>query len=280
MDTNQIQDFEIQLLLDAVQWRHGYDFRNYAPASLKRRILQCLSVCQIEHISSMIPLVLHEEFFYKRMLFELSVTVTDMFRDPYVYGAIREKVVPFLRTFGFINIWHAGCASGEEVYSMAILLQEEGLYEKTRIYATDFNHTILQQAKDGVFSREKMASYDKNYRDAGGKKSLSDYYHAKYDLVRMHDSLKRNIVFSNHNLVTDGVFGEMELILCRNVLIYFDKILQNRVLNLFSDSLLHGGFLCLGNKETLRFSTVESRFTCIGHKEKLYQKNMLGQKQR
>ena len=272
MDIGKIQDFEIQLLLEALRWRHGYDFRNYAPASLKRRILQCLSSCKFEHISEIIPHLIHGGHFHQRLIFELSVTVTEMFRDPFVYQAIRKKVIPFLKTFGFINVWHAGCATGEEVYSMAILLQEEGLYKKTRLYATDFNDDVLQQAKEGVFPVRKMKEYEKNYQDAGGKRSLSKYYYAKYDLARMHDSLKENIVFSNHNLVTDHVFGEMELILCRNVLIYFDRTLQDRVLGLFSDSLLHGGFLCLGSKETIQFSSLANRFNLVVENAKIFQK--------
>ena len=180
-----------------------------------------------------------------------------MFRDPWFYLALREKVIPFLKTFPFINVWQAGCATGEEVYSLAIILKEEGLYERSHIYATDFNDAALEKAKTRIYPLERIKEYSINYQKAGGKQSLADYYRAQYQSVIMDTALQQNITFANHNLATDGVFGEMHLILCRNVLIYFDRDLQSRVLSLFQNSLPYNGFLCLGSKETIHFSKVK-----------------------
>ncbi|MBF0622558.1 MAG: protein-glutamate O-methyltransferase CheR [Magnetococcales bacterium] len=272
MELKQIQDIEVQLLIKALYLRYGYDFSNYATASLRRRILQCLSSCEFSHISEIIPQLLHEGRFHRRLIFELSVTVTEMFRDPYVFKALRTHVIPHLKTFPFVNIWIAGCATGEEVYSLAILLHEEGIYDRVRIYATDFNDEALQQAQEGVFPAGKMAAYGTNYQKAGGTGSLSDYYHARYDLARMDAALKENIVFANHNLVGDAVFCETELIMCRNVMIYFNRKLQDTVFELFTESLSHGGFLCIGTRESLQFSSVATQFQEIRNRERIYQK--------
>jgi chemotaxis protein methyltransferase CheR len=195
-----------------------------------------------------------------------------MFRDPLFYKSVRKEVIPILKTYPFLKIWHAGCSSGEEVYSMAILLQEEGLLEKTQIYATDFNQSILQKAKDGIYPIKYLKEYTSNYQNAGGLASFSDYYNANYDSAIFHNSLKKNIVFADHNLVFDGVFGEMNMIVCRNVLIYFDKVLQNKVIKLFKESLIPGGVLCLGSKESLKFSEQYYSFEPLFEKEKIYRK--------
>jgi chemotaxis protein methyltransferase CheR len=183
-------------------------------------------------------------------------------------------VVPYLKTYPFVKVWVAGCATGEEVYSLAIVLQEEGVYDRATLFATDFNDLALQKAGEGIYPLKEMRQYTANYQQSGGKRSFADYYHAQYDSVIMDQSLKARITFANHNLVTDGIFGDVHLIFCRNVLIYFDKTLQHRVLTLLTDSLLHGGFLCLGTKETLEFSPVESYFRVVDAHEKIYQKRL------
>ncbi|MBF0428413.1 MAG: protein-glutamate O-methyltransferase CheR [Magnetococcales bacterium] len=267
-----IQDLEIRLLLETMLHRYGYDFRNYTHASLKRRLLQCLAVCNITHISEAIPKIIHDRAFLDQLIYAMSVTVTECFRDPPFYRLLRERVIPLLATYPFINIWHAGCATGEEVYSMAILLQEEGLYNRVRIFATDINGKSLHQAKEGIYTIQNMEEYAQNYQESGGKASLPNYYHSKYDLARMHSSLKENIIFAAHNLATDNVFSETHLVMCRNVLIYFDQTLKNRALRLFDESLVHGGFLCLGTKESLSFSEISDRFTPVSQDLRIFQK--------
>jgi chemotaxis protein methyltransferase CheR len=208
----------------------------------------------------------------EQLLLDLSINVTAMYRDPHFYVAFREKIIPLLRTYPFIRIWHAGCSTGEEVYSMAILLQEEGLYDRARIYATDINEVVLQRAKAGIFPLDRMKEYTDNYIKAGGRKSFSEYYTAKYDSALFNPGLTKNVVFSQHNLVTDRSFSEFNVILCRNVLIYFDKPLQSRVQSLFYDSLAMFGVLVLGSKETLKFSEYESCYEQVEPPEKIYRK--------
>ena len=265
------EKIEVELLLEAVFQRYGYDFRNYARSSITRRLRQHLPKAKVRTISDLIPKIIHEESAFQALALELSIPVTEMFRDPSFYRSLREHVIPFLKTFPFINVWHAGCATGEEVYSLAIVLQEEGLYERVQIYATDFNDEALHTAKARIYSLEKIKNYTANYQAAGGKKELSDYYQTQYEAVLLDARLQERITFANHNLVTDSVFAEMHLILCRNVLIYFNKTLQARVLSLFRDSLCHQGFLCLGLKETLRFSEVAEDFVEIVQHERIYQ---------
>ncbi|MBI9070942.1 MAG: protein-glutamate O-methyltransferase CheR [Melioribacteraceae bacterium] len=272
MSDSKLEELEIRLLLEAVFEKYGYDFRDYAMASVRRRILSFMEIHKIEKISELIPLVLHNKKTFNLFIKRLSITVTEMFRDPFVYKFIRENVIDILRTYPFIKVWHAGCASGEEVYSLAILLKEEGLLERTQIYATDFNNIALNKAKEGIFDIKNIKKYSVNYRDAGGKDSLSSYYHSKYDSVMMNNELKKNITFANHNLITDTVFGEMHLIFCRNVMIYFNKELQGKVFDLFDKSLIPRGFLCLGSKESLKFSTIEEKYNTLGLKERVYQK--------
>ncbi len=271
----EIEKIEIDLFLEALYQRHGYDFRHYAQASVRRRVRQLLAKGGYARVSDLIAPVLYDEAFAKTIIGEFSIAVTEMFRDPDFYRSIRQKVVPYLKTYPFIKIWHAGCATGEEVYSLAILLQEEGLYNRATIFATDFNDTVLDKAKEGIYALKDIRQYTANYQKAGGARSFGDYYHAQYELAIMDQSLKDNITFASHNLVTDGVFGEMHLVFCRNVLIYFDRTLQNRVLGLFNDSLNYGGFLGLGSKETLQFSEVAERFKVVDDQAKIYQKRIV-----
>jgi len=266
------QDIEIKLLIEGLFLKYGYDFRNYSKAHIKRRILRRLTISDSASILEMLYNALYDRDFFEMLLLDFSINVTEMFRDPDFYKALRRDIVPLLKTYPFAKIWHAGCATGEEVYSMAILLKEEGVYDRCQLYATDFNEVVLEKAKEGVYSIDKIKEYTYNYQQAGGITSFSDYYSAKYDSVILDQSLKEKVIFAEHNLVTDTIFGEMNIIICRNVLIYFNKELQNRVINLFCDSLCHGGILCLGSKESLRFSDHEEKFNCIDLKEKIYQK--------
>jgi chemotaxis protein methyltransferase CheR len=272
MDAAAAERIEIDLLLEGVRRRYGYDFSQYSFPSLHRRLLHARGQAGLARFSELLDRVLHDERALDLLLAALSVTVTEMFRDPPFYVAVREKVVPLLRTFPFIKVWHAGCATGEEVYSMAILLHEEGLLERARIYATDFNKHSLDAAESGVYPARLIERYAENYRAAEGRGELAEYYSAGYDLARIKGFLKERVTFAYHNLVSDGVFGEMNLISCRNVLIYFDKKLQDRTLGLLCDSLRHGGYLCLGNRETLNFSSVRDLFDPVEAKQKVYKK--------
>jgi len=277
MDSTAVEDLELELLLNGIFRRYGYDFRHYSQASIRRRVKHFLAKSGQEHITDITARMLHDQEFFKQLLEDFSVTVTEMFRDPDVYAALRRDVVPFLRTYPFLKIWHAGCASGEEVYSLAILLKEEGLYDRATIYATDFNETVLARAKQGIYPIGEVKKYIDNYRKAGGSGSLTDYFDAHYEAVIMSQALKKNITFARHNLVSDQVFGEMNLILCRNVLIYFDKTLQGRVLGLFDDSLVRGGFLCLGKKESLQFSEIYTHYEEVDKRMQIYRKRLNGE---
>ncbi|RKZ90386.1 MAG: protein-glutamate O-methyltransferase CheR [Candidatus Parabeggiatoa sp. nov. 1] len=272
MDDIDTQNIELQLLLQAIYLKYGYDFRNYAKASIKRRVQHRLVKEGLDSISAMQYKLLYDVSFFERLLLDLSINVTEMYRDPSFYLALRKTVAPVLKNFPFLKIWHAGCSTGEEVYSMAIVLKEEGLYDRTQIYATDMNEVVLRQAKDGIFDISRLKQYTANYQKAGGQESFSDYYTAHYNHVVMDKSLKENILFSDHNLATDGVFGEMNLIMCRNVLIYFNRDLQHRALGLFHDSLCTDGFLCLGSKESIRFSQYSDVFEDVVREEKIYRK--------
>ena len=274
MQIAQKEDIEIDLFLEAIYLGYGYDFRSYAKASVRRRIHRILGKSGCANISETIPKLMHEEGFAQSVVYEFSISVTEMFRDPEFYLSVRKNIMPYLRTYPFIKVWHAGCATGEEVYSLAIILQEEGLYERATIFATDFNETVLEKAREGIYALKDIRQYTGNYQKAAGRQSFADYYHAQYESAIMNQSLKNNITFTSHNLVTDGVFGEMHLIFCRNVLIYFDKDLQNRVLGLFADSLTLGGFLCLGSKESMQFSNIAERFKIIDERAKIYQKQI------
>ena len=272
MKNSEIENIEIDLLLEAVFMRYGHDFRQYARASVERRIRQFLSKIQTGRISEIISEILYDEDVFENFLLQLSIPVTEMFRDPAVYRSIRMNVMPVLKTYPFVRIWHAGCASGEEAYSLAILLQEEGLYDRVSLFATDFNDVVLEKAKEGIYDLGNVKTFTRNYQESGGKRSFSVYYHARYDAITLDKSLKKNITFANHNLVSDGVFTETQLVMCRNVLIYFNKELQNRVLRLFCDSLARGGFLVLGTKESLMFSDIRSEFRVIDEKANIYKR--------
>jgi len=266
------KDIEVDLLLQAVYLKYGYDFRNYSKAHLKRRINQRVQLSGFNTISELQNKVLWDKVFFRTFLQDLSINVTEMFRDPEFYLAFREKVVSDLKTYARLKVWHAGCSTGEEVYSLAILLHEENLLDRTQIYATDFNKSVLETAKQGIYSKKDIYLYAKNYKEAGGKGKLSDYYTSKYGSVLFDKSLSKNIVFADHNLVTDSVFAEVNLIFCRNVLIYFDRFLQNKVLKLFTESLTKRGILCLGTKESLRFTDFEHNYALLDKKMKIYKK--------
>ena len=268
----ELEQIEIELLLEGIYQHYGFDFRSYAYASIRRRLWKRIEAEGLSTISGLQDQVLHNPPMMEKLLLDLSINVTSMFRDPGFYRVFREQVIPTLRTYPFIRVWHAGCATGEEVYSMAILLEEESLYERSRIYATDINEVVLQKAKSGIFPLERMQEYTENYIAAGGKRAFSDYYTAKYGGALFSPGLTKNVVFSQHNLVTDRSFSEFNVILCRNVLIYFDKTLQSRVLTLFYDSLAMFGILALGSKESLRFSPYEECYEQINGPEKIYRK--------
>jgi chemotaxis protein methyltransferase CheR len=269
---SDLERLEIELLLEGVYKHYGFDFRSYAYASIRRRLWKRVEGEGLSTISGLQARILHDPDAMERLLLDLSVNVTAMFRDPTFYQEFRDKVIPLLRTYPFIRIWHAGCSTGEEVFSMAILLEEEGLYDRARLYATDINDVVLQRARQGIFPLERMQEYTENYLRAGGKRSFSEYYTAKYDGALFTPTLTRNIVFSQHNLVTDRSFSEFHVIFCRNVLIYFDKALQNRVHSLFYDSLVMFGVLALGSKESLKFSQYEPCYEKLSPTEKLYRK--------
>ena len=266
------QNIEIKLLLEAIHLKYGYDFRDYSKAHLKRRILTRLSRSNFGSVSEMQYKILNDHEFFHTLLVDLSLNVTEMFRDPYFFLGLRQTVAPLLKTYPFVKIWHAGCATGEEVYSMAILLKEEGLLDRCTMYATDFNQIALEKATEAIYPIKKLKDYTDNYNKTDGKASFSDYFTVKYDAAILDKNLKKNIVFSDHNLVTDGVFGEMNMIVCRNVLIYFNRELQNRILKLFYDSLVPGGILCLGTKESLMFSDYKESYKQL-HKLNIFKKN-------
>jgi chemotaxis protein methyltransferase CheR len=269
---DELENIEIQLLLDGIYRRYGFDFRDYAIASLRRRIWNTVRDEKLASISGLLERVLHDPTAMERFLLALSVSVTAMFRDPTFYSAFRNIVAPILHTYPYIRIWHAGCSTGEEVYSMAILLHEEGLYERCRIYATDMNELVLREAREGIFPLKFMKDYTDNYIKAGGKASFSEYYTAGYDRAIFRQFLKEKIVFSQHNLVTDRSFNEFNVILCRNVMIYFNKGLQDKVHKLLYESLRHLGILALGRKESLRYTPYEHHYQELASGEKLYRR--------
>src|SRR5438876_5875373 len=259
----ELEAIEIKLLAEGIYQHYGFDFRDYSQPSLKRRIWKRIYAEGLNTISGLQEKVLHDPAVMERLLLDLSINTTTMFADPTFYLAFREKVVPLLRTYPFVRIWHAGCSTGEEVYSMAILLYEEGLYDRCRIYATDINEPVLQRAKEGIFPINSMKENTSNYIAAGGTGTFSEYYVAKYDYAIFRPTLRENVVFAQHNLVTDASFNHFNVILCRNVLIYFNAALQDRVQRLFLDSLEMFGILGLGNKETIKFSSVTDNYEII-----------------
>jgi len=266
-----VNDRQLDVLINDVFEYHGFDFSGYSRASLRRRVDRLVQLDGFADFALFLSKVRTDASYFKHMVEEITVNVTEMFRDPHFYKVLREEIVPVLATKPFIRIWHAGCSSGEEVYSMAILLQEANLLHKSLLYATDINPLVLDTAKKGIFPLRMIKSYSENYMASGGKKDFSGYYTANYGLAKFGEDLSAKMVFSLHNLVSDGSFNEFDLILCRNVLIYFDKDLQERALQLFDDSLAKLGYLALGTKETIKFSHMESRYE-QQKKEKLWKK--------
>lgn len=271
-DDPSLEDIELELFVRALRQRHGYDFSQYAPASLRRRVRQLVQTHDCGTISALTGRMLHRPEFLQPVLEGLSVPVSDMFRDPAVFGALRQHVLPMLASYPRINIWQAGCAHGQEIYSLAILLEEAGLYERSHIYATDFNPAALRHAQEGIYPAKAAQDWSRNYLAAGGIRSLSDYYSARYAFIKLDQRLRRNVTFSAHNLVADKVFCEAHLVWCRNVLIYFSNPLQERVLGLFHDSLVRGGFLCLGLRESLDFAPSGAGFGPVDASLRLYRR--------
>src|SRR5690554_3831308 len=269
----EVKDEEVELLLAGIHEKYGYDFSNYSRASLKRRLNRLMSLVKFPSFAEMLFHLLDDEEYLRRFIEEITVNVTEMFRDPNFFNYLRNKIIPVLATYPFIRIWVAGCASGEEAYSIAILISEAKLLHKTLIYATDINPKVLEGAKSGIYALNLMQQYSENYILSGGKEEFSKYYIAKYDRVIFKETLRSKIVFSSHNLVSDRSFNSFQLISCRNVLIYFQTSLQNRVFDLFDDSLEPLGFLALGNKETIRFSTISDRYKQVEGNEKIWRKS-------
>lgn len=272
MDAEKIEDIEIRLLLEALYRRYHYDFRNYAQASIKRRLRQARDRMGLSTFSALQDRLLHDSAAAAKVLRFMTVQVSDFFRDPAYFRAIREKVVPHLRTYPSLKVWIAGCSAGEEVHSLAILFREEGLEERTLFYATDINQDALEAASRGIYPLERLQAFTQNHRLSGGTTSLSDYYTTGYGGAVFDKSLRERVVFSDHSLVTDAVFSEVHLISCRNVMIYFDRALQDRAIGLFRDSLIRNGFLGLGSKESLRFSEHSDAFSDFVREDKIYQR--------
>jgi chemotaxis protein methyltransferase CheR len=268
----QAKDEEIEMLLADVLDQYGYDFSDYAPASLKRRINRLLSMHNFVSFAEFRYQLINDPDFLSHFIEEITVNVTEMFRDPSFFKTLKTEVFPILATYPLIRIWHAGCSTGEEVYSLAIMLKEANLLHKSILYATDLSAEVLQRAAQGIFPLSSMKEYSGNYIEAGGEREFSSYYVAKYDRVIFSETLSSKMVFSTHNLVSDGSFNEFQLILCRNVMIYFNKTLQDKVLQLFDQSLHPLGFLALGNKETIRFTSVEHRYKQFYNREKIWRK--------
>lgn len=267
-----LEEIEVSLLLEGLYRHHGLDYRDYARSSLRRRLRNAVVAERVANISELQAKVLHERAALERLLSHLSVNVTAMFRDPSFFRALRERVIPWLRSHPFIRIWHAGCSTGEEAYSLAIVLKEEGLYDRCRIYATDMNQQVLEQARDGIFPLDLMQEYTGNYLQSGGKASFSDYSTAGHDHVILKRSLSRNVVFAQHNLVTDGSFNSFHLVLCRNVMIYFNPTLQARVHGLIFQSLCRFGMLAVGRRETLSHTVHEKEYETLDAEERIFRR--------
>ncbi len=265
-------DIELRMLIEAVYLQYNYDFRDYTGASQKRRVLHALHEMDCDSISALQARVMHDPAAFSQLLQYLTIPVTEMFRDPTFYAALREHVVPILKTYPSLKIWIAGCSTGQEVYSMAILLREEGLLDRAIVYATDINPQSLETARRGVFPIDQMQLYTENYQAAGGKRAFSDYYTAAYGGALFDKTLVENVTFADHSLSTDSVFAETHLISCRNVMIYFNKRLQDRVFGLFHESLCHRGFLALGSKESIEFSAYGGKFEPLAKRDRVYRK--------
>lgn len=265
-------DIELRMLMEAIYLKYNYDFRDYTGASQKRRVLHAVREMGCDNVSALQARVMHDPAAFSQLLQFLTIPVSEMFRDPSFYAALRTEVIPHLGTYPSLKIWIAGCSTGEEVYSMAILLREEGLLERSIIYATDINPQSLEAARRGVFPLRQMQLFTENYQKAGGKRAFSDYYTAAYDGALFDKSLVENVTFADHSLATDAVFSETQLVSCRNVMIYFNRKLQDRVLGLFHESLCHRGFLALGSKESIEFSAYSGRFEPLVKRERIYRK--------
>ena len=265
-------DIELKLLMEAIFLKYSYDFRNYTGASQKRRVRYALEQLRLPNVSALQERVLHDPTVFAQLLQFLTIPVSEMFRDPSYFLTLRQQVVPVLQTYPSVKVWVAGCSTGEEAWSLAILLREEGLLDRTQIYATDINPASLDKARQGIFPMEAVRNYTANYQRAGGKQAFSDYYTAAYDAARFDPSLCANAVFADHSLATDSVFAETQLVSCRNVLIYFNRALQDRALGLFHESLCHRGFLGLGAKESIDFSSFATRFDTLARAERIYRK--------
>ncbi|WP_367371619.1 protein-glutamate O-methyltransferase CheR [Pseudomonas lini] len=266
-------EIELRLLIEAIYLKYSYDFRDYSSVSIKRRVNHALNQFECKTISALQEKVLYDPIAFMQLLQLLTIPVSEMFRDPSHFLALRQEVMPLLRTYPSIKVWIAGCSTGEEVYSMAILLREEGLLDRTILYATDINPRSLDKARQGIFSLENVRAYTHNYQQAGGQRSFADYYTAAYGYAIFDKSLCDNVTFADHSLATDSVFSETQLISCRNVLIYFNKKLQGRAFGLFHESLCHRGFLALGSKETLDFSVYGNQFEALVKPERIYRKS-------
>jgi chemotaxis protein methyltransferase CheR len=267
-----VQDEDVKILLNDLIDRYGYDFTGYAAASLKRRINRLFDLDRFPSFAEFRFKINNDADYFRRLVEELTVNVTEMLRDPQFYKALREEVIPVLATYPFIRIWHAGCSTGEEVYSMAILLTEAGLFQKSRLYATDINPKVLEIARKGIYPASQMRKYSENYIQSGGKQDFSTYYTSNYNLAKFDKILTEKMIFATHNLVSDSSFNEFQLILCRNTLIYFDRDLQSRVLQLFNSSLEPLGFLGLGTKESLKFSPIDGNFKVAVPGQKIWRK--------
>jgi chemotaxis protein methyltransferase CheR len=272
VESKSVSNIELDLLLDAIYRHYGYDFRNYSRPSIERRIQQFVELEHIESISDLIKPVLHSREFAFHLIKHFSISVSEMFRDPHVYQSILNHIIPILRTYPSFKIWHAGCANGQEVYSLAILLKEAGILDHATIFATDINEEALDTAKKGIYPICNIQSVCKSYREAGGKNSFTHYFHAAYNAITMDSELRRRITFANHDLVRNTSFGKMNLIMCRNVLIYFDHELQKKAWQLFSRSLADDGFICLGSAEHLPLTGIYSEYETIDSNSKIYQK--------
>lgn len=272
MQHEGITDEEIEILMNDLLETFGYDFTNYSRASIKRRVNRLIVLDKFTGLESLRKRLLHDEKYLRRFIQEITVNVTEMFRNPSFYRMLREQVVPVLATHPFIRVWHAGCSTGEEVYSMAILLREAGILQKSLIYATDINPEVLEKLAAGIYPLGSMKLFSENYIRCGGTEDFSSYYTARFNHAKFNDDLKARLIVSTHNLVSDGSFNEFQLIICRNVLIYFNKQLQDKVLELFDSSLEILGFLALGDKEQIKFSGIGHRYTQLDRKEKIWKK--------
>jgi len=269
--TESIADSELQSLIHLIKNVHGFDFGNYSMASFKRRISRIMDLEKLSYFDLSDQLV-NDEAYFDHFLAEVTVNITEMFRDPTFFKSVKEHIIPYLKSYQHIKVWSAGCSTGEELYSFAILFNEEQLYDRSFFYGTDINQDVLIHAKEGIYDLQKMKLYSENYLQLGGNKSLANYYTAKYDAVTLIRKLKKNVLFSVHNLVSDGAFNEFQLISCRNVLIYFDAELQEKVIKLFYESLANFGFLCIGSKESIRNNELAKKFKLIDKKNNIYQK--------